>query len=237
MTYGDRCYDADGFGLKHEILIPECDFIFMPKWLSTIGAKNRLLIRHIQLHFSTSQFTKVLGAVHYGGRPGKPSPVGGDFLAEGLQLLALGHNLETTTISFEVPKEGEYSINLKDAPLELLSVEHFQSDRLRNALCKITGLKTLVCEPAVGKHTIRELDGSYTDLTVGVRAGIREVRDIMEAGYELRTKQQVDATFSSCQIDQVKSSIQKLEPARKVALRELSYAEVARLGAEATKRI
>lgn len=202
----------------------------MPDWLCVIGAKNRLLIRHIQLHFSTSQLTKVLGTVHVGGRPGEPSRVGGNFLEQGLQVLALGHNLETMTISFEVPNPGEYSINLKNAPLELFSVDYFQSDRLKKALCKITGIKMLVCEPTVGKHTIEEIDGIDTDLMPGVRAGIREVSDIMEAGYEMRTKQEVDATWSSRQIGQVDSAIQKLEFARKMALRELSYAEVARSG-------
>ena len=53
----------------------------------------------------------------------------------------------------------------------------------------------------------------------------------MEAGYKTRAEQEViTTTWSSPYIDQVGFLAQELEFARKLALRELSYAEVARLG-------
>lgn len=230
LTYRDRCYDADDFGGKHEIHVPETDFISMSKWLSAIGARNRSLIRHIQLHFFTSRYVKVLGARHWGARPGKPSAVGGDFLERGLQLLASGHNLETFTISFEAPKPGEYSINLKEAPIELFSLRGAYSDRLKKALCSITRVGRFSCDPTVGKYTCREVDGSDSDCLEGVHESIREVRSSMEAGYETPTEQEVMTTWSSPYIDQVGFRAEEVEFARKLSLRELSYAEVARLG-------
>ncbi|CAF9935414.1 hypothetical protein IMSHALPRED_010219 [Imshaugia aleurites] len=172
--YGDHCYDANGFDLNHEILIPYCDFIYMRDWLSIIGAKNRLLIRHVQLHFNQSQFAKVLGAGHWGGKPRKLTSVGGDFVERGLQELALGHNLETITISFEVPKTGEYSIDLAYAPLQLFPDDpHFHSDRLKKALCNISGIRTLVCEPTRVKQ-LEDSHGSDSDRMAGIRASIEE---------------------------------------------------------------
>lgn len=226
----DRCYDAEGFGLKHEILVPETDFTSMGNWLSAIGARNKSLIRRIQLHFFTSRYVKVQGARHLGSRLGKPSAVGGDFLEQGLQMLAAGHNLETFTISFEAPKPGEYSIDMKQAPIELFSIGIAYSDRLKKALCNITRVRHFSCDPTVGKYTCKEVDGSSSDCLARLHESIHEVRRSMEAGYKPRMEKEVITTWSSTYIDQVGFLAQELEFARKLTLRELSYAEVARLG-------
>ena len=177
MTIGDRCYDAEGFDKKHYVSVPETDFMSMGNWLSAIGARNRLLIQHLQLHFYTSRFVKVQSARHpdLDTRPGKPAAVGGDFLERGLQELASGHNLETFKISFEAPRPGEYRTDVKEAPVELFSLRGAYSDRLKKALCSITRVGRFSCDPSVGKYTWREVDGSDSDCLKGVHESIREV--------------------------------------------------------------
>ena len=226
-AYSDRCYDAEGFGGKHELVVPFCDFIYMHRWLSDIGERNRLRIRHIQLHFDTSQFTKVLGAAHRGGKPGKPSPVGGEFPEGGLRQLALGHNLESMTMSFPVPMPGGY---MDCAPLHLFSADQFHSDRLKKALCNVTGLRTLVCEPTIREHTASDDGDSDPETVDSIRAGIREVRNSMTSGYETRTKHEVTTQWSRPFINQIRRVIQQHDLACKLSERQLSYAAVARIG-------
>ena len=226
-TYSDRCYDADGYGGKHELVVPFCDFITMRRWLSDIGERNRLRIRHIQLHFDTSQFAKVLGTAHRGGKPGKPCPVGGEYLEGGLRQLALGHNLESIKMSFPVPMPCGY---MDCAPLFLFSTDQFHSDRLKKALCNVTGLRTLVCEPTTGEHTASDDGGSAPDSVDSIRAGIREVRNSMTSGYETRTKHEVTTQWSRPFIDQIDRVIQQHDLACKLSQRQLSYAAVARIG-------
>ena len=87
------CWDARNG--KHHIDIPQCDFVTMHDWLSTIGERNRLKLKHLQLCFYGSQFAEVIGENHPGGKEGRPSPVGGDLLEKALKLPASRHNLDT----------------------------------------------------------------------------------------------------------------------------------------------
>lgn len=79
------CWDARNG--KHHIDIPQCDFVTMHDWLSNIGERNRLKLKHLQFCFYGSQFAKVIDETHPGGKEGKPSPVGGDLLVKVLRHL------------------------------------------------------------------------------------------------------------------------------------------------------
>ena len=43
-------------------------------------------------------------------------------------------------------------------------------------------------------YIIKEFDGRNIDILINVHADIREVRDVMEARYKTRTKQEVPTT-------------------------------------------
>ena len=89
---GGCCISSQG---RHYIDLPYCDFVSMHKWLTAIGEKNRMRIRHIQLHFHGPQFVKFLGE-HLGWAPTFPLPltsVGGELLAKASELLGSAHNL------------------------------------------------------------------------------------------------------------------------------------------------
>lgn len=194
--FAGGCFD--GSPGQHYIRVPWCDFVGMHDWLMNIGEENRMRIRHIQLHFSGTQFVKVLGERHWGGSDylWKPSPVGGDFLARALKLLGKAHNLETFRISFNYPSFDEASdksqcgisnqrLWAKQA-FQLL----FQPEKPRNlkiALCGIAGVKTLLCQDMSNAEMSNANDSHYR-VTDGARAGLRQVREAMEFGHPSRLR-------------------------------------------------
>lgn len=155
--YNDRCYDACSSG-EHFIEIPFTDFVTMKRWLSDIGERNRLRIRHIQIHFSDSRFAKVQPAEYWtmSQRLGKPCPVGGDVLAEALEFLASGHNLDTFGIFFE-SSTGDHPYGVEVRQREhrkafghlFSTIYHPYSDTMKTALSSIVGNRSLVCEGLV----------------------------------------------------------------------------------------
>lgn len=189
--FAGRCFD--GSPGQHYIHVPWCDLVGMHEWLFAIGEENWLKIRHIQLHFSGTQFVKFLGERHWGGSDylWKPSPVGGDILARALKLLGNAHNLETFRISFNYPPFDEASeksqCRIQNQRLwarqafELL----FQPEKPRNlkaALCSITGIKKLICE---NMSTANDSNFRVTD---GARARLGQVIETMEFGHPSRLR-------------------------------------------------
>ena len=85
VLFGHICWDARNG--KHHIDIPQCDVVTMHDWLSSIGERNRLKLKHLQFCFYGSQFAKIIDENHPGGKEGKPSPVGGDLLVKALRHL------------------------------------------------------------------------------------------------------------------------------------------------------
>lgn len=182
---------------RHYVRVPYCDFVSMQGWLIAIGEKNRMRIRHIQLHFHGPRFVKFLGERHEWFPPvpqGKPCPVGGEFLAKALELLGSAHNLETLRISFDYPPRDEAS---NDPQCGINTINNrriwsmqafdllFQPEKprnLKNALCTVTGIKRLVYQD------MRDAKNSIYRVTDGARAGLKEVREAMEFGHPSRLK-------------------------------------------------
>ena len=88
---------------KRHTPLPQCDFTVMPDWLTNIGKRNRLRIRHIHLHFNGPIFTRLSHSSSTIRRPTQ----GGDFIDRALEILAPEHNLETVKVSFAQPTEGD----------------------------------------------------------------------------------------------------------------------------------
>lgn len=178
---------------RHYLRVPYCDFVSMHEWLVAIGEKNRMRIRHIHLHFSGSPFAKCLGERFelFPSLPGKPPPIGGQFVVKALELLGITHNLENIEVSFGYPPLNEASgdfyedhwsrgVRVKQA---FDAFFHPKKPRnLKNALCTITGVRRLVCQDVI--------DAKFFDhrVTDGARAGLREVREAMESGHPSRMK-------------------------------------------------
>ena len=218
MTTYNRCLDA--YNGKHYVKIPHCDFVEMYDWLLNIGERNRLKIRHIHISFSSSQFAKVLGEQHLVDNPLKPSPVGGDLIEKALALLACGHNLNTFGISFRQryldlsdieDGAGVTSVWAQETNASLIwtAFERIFSNglnhRLKNALCKVRGIRTLNCDLAL---VTPQPSGSWTDEGAHALEGFKEVKEHMEAGYADR--QMVEAperTFSIPFVDQSSDAI------------------------------
>ena len=188
----------DGSPGRHYIRVPWCDFVGMHDWLVDIGEKNRMRIRHIQLHFSGSRFVKFLGERHswFPGFPWKPSPVGGDFLGRALKLLGNAHNLETFRISFNHPSFDEASDKTQcDISRKRLCAKQafqllFQPEKPRNlktVLCGIAGVKRLLCQE-IGNAEISNANDTHFRVTDGARAGLRQVREAMEFGHPSRLR-------------------------------------------------
>ncbi|MCJ1460019.1 hypothetical protein MMC28_010398 [Mycoblastus sanguinarius] len=187
----------------------------MHHWLSMIGEKNRLRIRHLHLHFSSSQFTDILGNRDEKGRPGELSPVGGDLVADALSFFGNGHNLDTVEVSFQKSTNedtqpannrlsgfGRYGY-LKEAFLDLFR-PGYRNSSLKCALSSIKGVKHLKCEEMVG-DLVDTLHG--TNLMDEARAGLREVKSMMESGHATRQKQDVSAIWTGRYVDQVEHSL------------------------------
>ena len=191
--------DADASNNKHDIdEVPFCDMAYMHDWLVTIGEKNRMRIRQIQLHFSSSIFTKTLDEWDCEGRPKLKCDFGGDILLRGLELLSRAHNLQTIRITFKKPRTifNEYDIELAEddriesmnAFVELFAPEY--SGHVKAALSGITGIKRLECEEMRGTLTIVDEHGREDKPMNAARAGLRETRKVMEFGHVSRLQPQ-----------------------------------------------
>ena len=183
----DRCSDASSS--KHGNDIPYCDILLMHQWLVTIGVKNRLRIRHIELHFSSSKSIKVLDEWSYHGNPRINCQVGGDFLEQALELISQAHNLETIRITFKAPSKhqmnevGDERFNTMNAFIDLFSSKY--SSRVKAALSSITGIKRLECEEMTGDLLAVGKNG-WENIMDAARVGLREVKDAMEFGHPSR---------------------------------------------------
>lgn len=212
--YEDRCYSTYSRG-QHFIDIPFTDFVTMKSWLSTIGEKNRLRIRQIQIHFLDSQFAKVQPAYHWtmGRYPGKPCSVGGDVLVEALRFLASSHNLDTFGIYFESsPKDNSDFADVRrrehrEAFGHLFSTVYDpHSDKMQKALSSITGIRKLECEDITG------VGGRNRDEMLAIRADYRKVKAAMENGYKRLPDLEAPVLWSRPYVDQVEWVMQDPKP-------------------------
>ena len=118
--------------------IPFCDMVYMHEWLATIGLRNRMRIRHVELRFYNSRFLKALGELHCDNLyapfySGKPSRIGRDMVEKGLKLLSQAHNLDTVEISFKKNGRGkDIYIYTRKTSLE------FSSSYLRQSACPMS---------------------------------------------------------------------------------------------------
>ena len=159
----------------------------MPDWLRGNDSYNVRLTRHLYLHFSSVQYTKMLGMCYpHDEYKGKPSPVGGDLLVETLELLAANHNLSMLEITFA--KSAQES---SDASRVLAAYNSFQStfrilffsdSRIIAALRKIRSLAHLYCE---------KMPGSLIN-----RDGNDEMETDWEAWWVLRKRMESQPKFS-----------------------------------------
>lgn len=185
---------ADASSSKHDIIVPFCDMVYMHDWLSTIGEKNRMRLRHIELKFSSSTFFQTLDEWSCEGSRGICT-FGGDVLGRGLELLSWAHNLETLRITFKKPStkpryRAEYERwSTMHAFIHLFSSKH--SGHVTDSLSGITGIKRLECAEFTGDPIVLDSNGSMSNLTDemdAARAGLRRVREAMEFGHASRLK-------------------------------------------------
>ena len=194
--YFDDCWHSRND--KHFIHVPHCDFVTMGDWLRGIGQKNRALIKHVHLHFTKAQFTKVLGMYYpSGGSEGKPCPVGGDLVVDALEVLGRSHCLRTIKITFlGAMEEAE---EWRDEKAEIRSVEcafrdvFLPGSRLGAALRKIRGLTRFYCE---------EMKGTYVgedglDQMDAARTGLQDLRKHVEVGVVEKEEARESAVFWS----------------------------------------
>ncbi|CAD6575994.1 MAG: hypothetical protein ASARMPREDX12_007670 [Alectoria sarmentosa] len=210
----DRCWSACSGG-KHLVDIPFTDLVTLKSWLSTIGERNRLRIRHIQIHFSDSRFTKVQPASHWtwDRRPGKPSHVGGDVLAEALQFLAGGHNLDTFGIFFissprDLLDDVGFQRRLHRMAFGHLFSEtyHPHSGKMMKALSSICGIRMLECED------ITDADEQDKSEMTAIQGDYRKVKAAMEYGYGKHLKLEAPALWSKPYVDQIEWVMQDPKP-------------------------
>ena len=153
-----------------------------------IGERNRLKIRHIELHFSSAQFTKCLGDSHYdssGSKPYKPDPVGGELVKKFFDLLSNGHNLKTLTVKIEshvYPKEAlddTFSHLFDTAPLH----------RIKTSLMGIQGIQKL--DYVVLANYNPATPDTLPPMEVNNdHVGFMEVKTAMEHGWKDRVDQE-----------------------------------------------
>ena len=198
--YASRCYDS--IGGKHYIYLNYCEIASMRDWLWNIGERNRLMIRNVRLSFSGSQYTKVLGEYHPGGKPRKPCPVGGDLLENALKLLARAHNLETFGISLQIPS-NDFTVYQTDARLRALSEAFNQlfavgsKRRLMNALSAIRGIKNFDCTELDEFYMLGKPEGGEMNILEDARAGLGEVKSLTESDHAAHQKLEVPYPWSA----------------------------------------
>lgn len=175
-------YCWDNVNDRHYIAVPQCDITSIITWLRNIGPHNRASIKTIHFHFSTAQFTKVMG-MHYpnGTWSSKPCPVGGDELVGALNILAENHNLHTLRITFASPDDELEPDEDEFTTTQCAFRDLFTRDRpLRSALCRLNGLSTFDCEDMPGTH-LGAVGGKSDDLMTAARKGLQEVKSMMES--------------------------------------------------------
>ena len=84
---------------RHMLQIIHCDFLEMADWLRRIGPQNRSGLRTIHLHFTSLQFTNILGPNPTKGTRKELHPFAGDFLVKALKLLSNDQNLTKLKIT------------------------------------------------------------------------------------------------------------------------------------------
>lgn len=182
---------SHGSSSEHDIKLPCCDMVFMHQWLVTIGVKNRMRIRHIELHFSSSKFVQVLDEWSCYGKSWKSCPIGGDFVEQALKLISKAHNLETIRITFKTPSKhdkyepADVSYDSMNAFRDLFSPKY--SGHVKAALSSITGIKRLECEEMTGDLLAVGKNG-WENIMNAARADLREVTEAMEFGHPTRLK-------------------------------------------------
>ena len=189
----DRCWDMSKN--QHFVFLPRCDYIDMSDWLQSIGQRNRALIREMHFHFTSAQFTKVMGTdwQTWNRVVGKPSPVGGDILERALRYLASDLHLSKLSISFKLPTGLLTDEGLRGPKwhgggnIQLLEMQHAFKDiflprsPIKKALCAIKGLKFFNCDYVPGRWLEIKEEGPIIDLMELARTGLAEVQEQMES--------------------------------------------------------
>ncbi|KAG8528633.1 uncharacterized protein KY384_006320 [Bacidia gigantensis] len=143
------------------VRMPKCDITTLNKWLQTIGTRNRLMIRNIELSLSGARFTHFRGGkdnITYDlGRQwmngsSYHTALGGHLLESAFHLLARGHGLQTLTVTFAGPELGysdpndytrpyERAANRTEALVYAFKDFFHPSSRMRWALNSIKGVE------------------------------------------------------------------------------------------------
>lgn len=193
-----------------------CDYHFMHDWLVTIGKRNRLMIRHLELQFTSAK----LAAINT-SRPerkkeegGYPSIRDGGFIKIALQLLASAHHLETISLSFQLPADrrgrvdGMWEIHRVYAFLSFFLPESIRglTNDLKSALSSIKGIKRMYCADLSVSD-----EGTYfaigPKIVDAANASLWEVRRVMESGYSPHNDPDLSKCKTATYVDQVECSM------------------------------
>ena len=106
-----------------------------------------------------------------------------------MELLPQAHNLETIRITFKTPsKHDRYEavdvrFDSMNAFIKLFSSKY--SSPVKAALSRVTGIKRLECEEMTG-DLLAVGDNGWENTMDAARAGLREVKEVMEFGHPSR---------------------------------------------------
>lgn len=189
----DLCKD----GRHRDCILARCDYVFMYDWLITIGARNRLRIRHLELGLFDSESTMTQSTRFIGSKYEEIVIMGGQFLRNALQLLASAHHLDTISLSFQPhadPWDPSNCISRginTDGFLRLFVPEHYSymrlSTDLKSALSNVKGINKLYCADITMSEYFSYQAHKWNKVVDVANASLWEVRRAMESSYTPRT--------------------------------------------------
>ena len=208
---------------RRQLKLPQCDFVAMPTWLEKIGERNRMQVRHIQLHFNGLDFTR------YGDRMNLESPqpyVGGEYIAAALNILAKAHSLESFTVSFADPPQDPFGWDEWEPVL--LAIDHIfigystthesiPSLGFAAKLRLLQGVKNVVFKGANLDAGCQPFDSACReDFYEGMQIGqsceywfmlmmpscLEDLKERMEAGHDSKDKTNLQFSWSKTCVDQ-----------------------------------
>jgi hypothetical protein len=193
-------------------MLPRCDYIFMFDWLVTIGHQNRLMIRHLELHFTHPTFAATKTSLWTMENPGVK---GGVFVRRALQLFASAHHLETISLSFQLPadrrgrEDGMWEISAFLSFFLPESIRGLTND-LKSALSSIKGIKRMYCADLFLSDYCKDFAGD-PKVVDAANASLWEVRRLMESGYTPHDDQILSIFKTATYVDQVERSMRDWE--------------------------
>ncbi len=213
----DLCNGCQGMWHLESCILDRCDYVFMHDWLVTIGNQNRLGIRHLELRFSSIDFTTTQKSDFPDKMYEDLTLKGGAFVKNALQLLASAHHLETIELFFQPPADPWDPLDCKSQEVNTfgiisLSLPEFYAHKnhwkdLKSMLSSVQGINRLYCaDITISKHFSYEAH-KWNKVVDDANASLWEVRRIMESGYTPRTDRVNPVLEAATYVDQVERSM------------------------------